>query len=622
METPCIIPYAPRPLQWRFHQQRTRFCVLLCHRRFGKTVAAVNDLLRAALRTSRTDWRAAYAAPYLGQAKAVAWDYLRHFAGVIPGTRFHEGELRCDLPNGARIRLYGTDNAQALRGLYLDDLVLDEPADIPREVWSQILRPALADRQGRALFCGTPKGCDNLLHDVWQLAGSLGAAEGWSRFRFPASQTGYLPQAELDDFTFDKSYSDKIKDRIAQTEQAVKKQLAARDAAAIEQERKFTELFNKGLESFGRKAWQAAIDSWTLAQNMKPGNKEVKQKIAEAQEQAKLEEARKSVEPQNEQTYRLLLAAADSLFSREEYPAAKEKYASAKQIKTKEPYPQEQIRNIDRLLAEIAQKEAITQQQLAEAEATYQKTIAQADRSYQAQEYRQAITTYRQALALKSEEAYPRNMIGKAEQALAALEKQQADEAEKQRQEEERINALKLKYTGIIAEADQAFKNENYSAAKLRYTEADQLNLGEDYPRKRLGEIEQIIHSSKYKARLAEYNKNKTLAEKNLEQKNYASAKVYFQKALTLSPADKESIRERIAETDRLIEAEQLAALDKAYQTNIDKADKAYAEKAYAIAKFYYQKALEIKIGDKHATERLQEIEKYIGERQTKEAEL
>ena len=148
METPCIIPYAPRPLQWRFHQQRTRFCVLLCHRRFGKTVAAVNDLLRAALRTSRTDWRAAYAAPYLGQAKAVAWDYLRHFAGVIPGTRFHEGELRCDLPNGARIRLYGTDNAQALRGLYLDDLVLDEPADIPREVWSQILRPALADRDG------------------------------------------------------------------------------------------------------------------------------------------------------------------------------------------------------------------------------------------------------------------------------------------------------------------------------------------------------------------------------------------------------------------------------------------------------------------------------------------
>ena len=83
METPCIIPYAPRPLQWRFHQQRTRFCVLLCHRRFGKTVAAVNDLLRAALRTSRTDWRAAYAAPYLGQAKAVVFFILVAVIGLI-----------------------------------------------------------------------------------------------------------------------------------------------------------------------------------------------------------------------------------------------------------------------------------------------------------------------------------------------------------------------------------------------------------------------------------------------------------------------------------------------------------------------------------------------------------
>ena len=120
---PCVIPYCPRPLQWRFHEERTRFCVLLCHRRFGKTVAAVNDLIREALRRGREDWRAAYAAPFLGQAKAVAWDYCKHFAGAVPGTRFLESELTCILPHGARIRLLGTDNAEALRGLYLDDLV-------------------------------------------------------------------------------------------------------------------------------------------------------------------------------------------------------------------------------------------------------------------------------------------------------------------------------------------------------------------------------------------------------------------------------------------------------------------------------------------------------------------
>ncbi|MDO5483515.1 MAG: terminase family protein [Desulfovibrionaceae bacterium] len=192
----CVIPYVPRPLQWRFHEERSRFCVLLCHRRFGKTVAAVNDLIREALRRGGADWQAAYAAPFLGQAKAVAWAYCKRFAGAVPGSRFLESELTCVLPGGARIRLLGTDNAQALRGLYLDDLVLDEPADMPREVWSQVLRPMLADRQGRALFCGTPHGTDNLLYDVWQQAGANEDGQ-WSRFRFPASLTGYLPEAEL-----------------------------------------------------------------------------------------------------------------------------------------------------------------------------------------------------------------------------------------------------------------------------------------------------------------------------------------------------------------------------------------------------------------------------------------
>ncbi len=204
----CIIPYIPRHLQWDFHNKRTRFCVLLCHRRFGKTVAAINDILREALRSQCHDWRAAYMAPYLGQAKTVAWDYLKYFAGAVSGTRFLETELRCILPTGASIRLFGTENADALRGMYLDDVVLDEPADMPRHVWTRVIRPMLADRKGRALFCGTPNGVDNLLHDVWEEAGKdIAAHEGmeqnaektalWSRFCFPASKTNYIDADEL-----------------------------------------------------------------------------------------------------------------------------------------------------------------------------------------------------------------------------------------------------------------------------------------------------------------------------------------------------------------------------------------------------------------------------------------
>ncbi len=208
MNNRCIIPYIPRALQRDFHNQRTRFCVLLCHRRFGKTVAAINDLIREALRSNCHDWRAAYMAPYLGQAKTVAWDYLKYFAGAITGTRFLETELRCILPTGASIRLFGTENADALRGMYLDDVVLDEPADMPRQVWTRILRPMLADRKGRALFCGTPNGVDNLLHDVWEEAGkdmadqhkehaNVATTGLWSRFCFPASMTNYIDATEL-----------------------------------------------------------------------------------------------------------------------------------------------------------------------------------------------------------------------------------------------------------------------------------------------------------------------------------------------------------------------------------------------------------------------------------------
>lgn len=193
-----VIPYKPRPLQKRVHEDRRRFTLLLTHRRFGKTVCAVCELLRRALKNGndRQAWRAGYVAPYLKQAKSIAWDYLKHYAAPIPGVSFNETELRCDLPNGARIRLYGADNPDSLRGLYFDDLVIDEAADVPRGIWALVLRPALADRGGWAMFTGTPKGMNNLLFDMHRQA--LAGPQTWGLFVFKASQTGYVAAEELE----------------------------------------------------------------------------------------------------------------------------------------------------------------------------------------------------------------------------------------------------------------------------------------------------------------------------------------------------------------------------------------------------------------------------------------
>ena len=185
--------YRARAGQADLHGDPARFKVVVAHRRFGKTVFAVMQLLRSASQMTRRAPRFAYVAPFYRQAKAIVWDYLKHFGRGIEGARFHETELRCDLPNGARISLYGADDPDSLRGLYLDGVVLDEYAQMDPRVWGEVIRPALADRAGWAIFIGTPMGRNSF----WKLYEQAKAAPDWRAALFRASQTGVLPAAEL-----------------------------------------------------------------------------------------------------------------------------------------------------------------------------------------------------------------------------------------------------------------------------------------------------------------------------------------------------------------------------------------------------------------------------------------
>jgi len=154
------IPYTPRPLQAKLHAELSekRWAVVVMHRRAGKTVMAINHLLRDAILCDRPNPRFFYIAPTYRQAKQISFDYIKQFAGKIPMVRFHETELRCDLPNGARIQLLGSENPASLRGIYADGVVLDEMADMPESLFPEVIRPALSDRKGYAIFIGTPRG--------------------------------------------------------------------------------------------------------------------------------------------------------------------------------------------------------------------------------------------------------------------------------------------------------------------------------------------------------------------------------------------------------------------------------------------------------------------------------
>ncbi len=195
------IDYTPRPLQLAVHDamERYRFGVLVCHRRFGKSVLGINHLQRAALTCTRQRPRFAYIGPTYTQAKSTVWDYLKFYARPIPGIKANESELRLDYPNGGQVRIYGGDNPDSLRGIYLDGVVVDEYGLHQSDLFTTVLRPALSDREGWALFLGTPNGKNQFYDLIYGTAGWPGAISdpAWFYASYKASQTGILSGQEL-----------------------------------------------------------------------------------------------------------------------------------------------------------------------------------------------------------------------------------------------------------------------------------------------------------------------------------------------------------------------------------------------------------------------------------------
>src|SRR5207253_2493523 len=123
----------------------------------------------------------------------IAWNYLKASTIPVRCAHPHETELRIDFFSGARVRLYGADDPDRLRGLYLDGVVLDEYADMRPEIWTEVVRPALSDRGGFATFIGTPKG-KNAFWEIWNAARK---DPTWYALMLKASDTGLLGAAEL-----------------------------------------------------------------------------------------------------------------------------------------------------------------------------------------------------------------------------------------------------------------------------------------------------------------------------------------------------------------------------------------------------------------------------------------
>lgn len=196
--TTIDLGYRPRAWQRACHQQRKRFTVLALHRRAGKTELALRQLLDSALRCPLDLGMFFYVAPQLKQAKAIAWARLKQIVGPLVMhnlAEVNESELWVRmLRNGAMIRIYGADNPDAMRGVRLDGVVMDEVAQMDPTVWDDVIQPALSDRKGWALFIGTPQGV-NLFSELYFAA--LAGKSDWFAARYTVYDTEALDPDEV-----------------------------------------------------------------------------------------------------------------------------------------------------------------------------------------------------------------------------------------------------------------------------------------------------------------------------------------------------------------------------------------------------------------------------------------
>ena len=174
--THLSVDYSPRQWQRNCHYALKRFNVFVLHRRAGKTELAIMELLDKAMRFDKGMGLFFYIAPFLKQAKAIAWSRIKHKLQPMIGTgavSINESELSVTFAHhGSVIRIFGADNPDAMRGVRLDGIVIDEVAQIRPTVWEDIIQPTLSDRNGWAIFTGTPNGV-NLFSEIFYKAQNL-----------------------------------------------------------------------------------------------------------------------------------------------------------------------------------------------------------------------------------------------------------------------------------------------------------------------------------------------------------------------------------------------------------------------------------------------------------------
>ena len=401
----------------------------------------------------------------------------------------------------------------------------------------------------------------------------------------------------------------------------IAKKKAEEEAAKMadkEKDEKYNSLIALADKAFNDKSYEQAKSKYNEALGVKPSEQHPKNKISEIDGILAELAGKEAAEKAKQEKYNALITAADNALSSKNYETAKGKYNEALGVKPDEQYPKDKIKEIDDLLAKLAQQSAETELEK-EAEKKkreyYEAVIAQADADFYGDKFDKATQKYQEALMIYPNEEYPKNQLKAIDgaKAKALAEKEKND-----------------KYNALIASADDAFKTENYDQAKAKYKEALGIKSSEMYPKNQIDEIEKIL-AAKIKEQItvkpnaqeqkkAEFNSFVKLGDDNFGSKSYEVAKNYYKKALSIMPDEaypQEKIEEintilaQLAEEERKNKSEALAlkAKREKYDQLIFDADKLFLLNKFENAKDKYKQALVLFEGEQYPKDQLVKIE-------------
>ncbi|MBI2271925.1 MAG: hypothetical protein HYU69_16410 [Bacteroidetes bacterium] len=447
------------------------------------------------------------------------------------------------------------------------------------------------------------------------------------------------------DFNYDENYTRSIRTKLDKLAD-VQKKAEEEDKKKSEGDKAATEKFNSAVgkadKAFASKDYAAAKAAYNEALSLKPAEAAIKSKLTEIDNliaKEAIDKANAAKEKELNVKYTAAITKADQALAAKDYNGAKAGYTEALGLKSTEKYPKDKLTEIDKILADIAAKEAIDKANAAkekELNAKYTAAITKADQALAAKDYNGAKAGYTEALGLKSTEKYPKDKLGEIDKTLADITAKEASEKANAAKEKE----LNAKYTAAITKADQALAAKDYNGAKAGYTEALGLKSTEKYPKDKLTEIDKILadiaakeasekaNAAKEKELNAKYTAAITKADQALAANDYNGAKAGYTEALGLKPAEKYP-KDKLGEIDRILAGKEAAdkanaakekELNAKYTAAIARADKSFAANDLVSAKSGYSEASGLKPAEKYPQDKLAEIEKILSEKAAKAA--